>query len=177
MRNIGFLNLWMLVVIGALWGCLQNSRPFALPEQFAGYKLQQQISGAQAAKLIEQLHGDEVAPQENLIGLYGDQMPPTVIYLSRFSSSREARKYLKKMAEEIGPGSSGFAHHATFEVQGNEIHFVVGQGQAHYFFRFGQDLYWLALPMEKARQGLAEILGQPPENIPSISEIFKRQRP
>jgi len=170
-----YLKFFLFGLIVFLFSCTQEPSTLSVPDNFAGIPLAQQISGKQAAKFIERLHDDDVYADQNVIGIYGRGRHPSVIYISRFPSSGKAKKYLKKMSEEIGPGKSGFSHHVKFKADGKEIHFVVGMGQAHYFFALGSDLYWLTLPMEKSRQGLAQVLQISVEKVPAIEEIMQQQ--
>ena len=110
--------------------------------------------------MIARLHAKSVAPVASRIGFYGESVPPLTLYVSDYASPKEAYDVLDLMAETIGQGSSGVAHHRTEQVAGTDVHHVVGHGQAHYFFAKGDQVLWLAAPADIAQPALLELLAK-----------------
>ncbi|GBD93228.1 hypothetical protein BMS3Abin05_00811 [bacterium BMS3Abin05] len=162
------------VLIGVLitLGCSRGNTGNPLPQEIQGLKLLKSTSGPEAAAMIARLHGKKVAPSENFIGHYGTGPNHIMLYVSRFKSKDKAQNLLNSMSKHIGKGSSGFVHHLTFDVDGNTIHIVLGQGQVNYFFRKGKNLYWLGIGADMARSGLAQLLKVDVEKIPTLNSLL-----
>jgi hypothetical protein len=138
-----------------------------LPPTLHGLPLVTVHEGEAAAGMIGGLHGLDVAPVESRVAVYAVGDLEAVLYVSRFPDDSVAANQLSAMSDRIGEGSSGFERHVRHDVDGIEVHGVVGHGQVHYFFARGSDLIWLAAPPMMARMLLAEVLGVEPELIPA----------
>jgi hypothetical protein len=153
-------------------GCSKEQTASPLPEELHGLKLMNQFSGQEAAARIARLHGKDVAPEESYIGHYGTGPGHAMLYVSGFEFEEQANALLAAMSLRIGDGSSGFGHHKQFEVDGREIHMVLGQGQVHYFFARGRYVYWLGVAPGMAQIALAELLDVATEKVPTLEGIL-----
>jgi hypothetical protein len=154
-----------LVLLALLLACTGGSgdgegTDALLPDRIHGTDLVESLSGEEAAGMIARLHGKGVAPVESEIGFYGAFRPPLTLYVSVFASAEEARDQMSLMVEAIGQGSSGFTDPRSERVEGVDVEFVVGHGQAHYYFAEGDRLLWLAAPAEIVRPALLDLLGE-----------------
>ena len=149
----------LLILLLSIVGSSDESRDSSmLPDRIHGIALGKSTTGEEAAEMIARLHAKSVAPMATEIGYYGAFDPPLVIYVSRFASAEEARDQVDLMAETLGSGSQGFGHHLEERVADIDVHFVVGHGQAHYFFVDQDKVLWLAAPANVARRALLELL-------------------
>lgn len=161
-----------LATLVAIAACSERGRntetEIALPEAIHGLPLIEEHSGEDAVAMIRRLHGEDVAPDETRIGIYGPEDLRTVLYVSRFPTESEARSQLEDMTSRLSEGARGFGHHNQFDVKSKQVHSVFGQGQVHYLFADGEELKWLAVPPRLARPALAEVLGVPVGEIPGL---------
>ncbi|MFV1988530.1 MAG: hypothetical protein ACC682_14730, partial [Gemmatimonadota bacterium] len=103
-----------------------------LPLMIQGMVRVDVMAGPQAADMLGQMHGEDVAPIESYVGRYRSETGNATLFLSQFAGEETADSLLSEMSESIGEGSSEFAHHTQFEVGGRQIHMVLGQGQVHF---------------------------------------------
>jgi hypothetical protein len=156
-------------------GCAAEEAEAPLPESIHGMALVESHSGEEAADILVEMHKAEVVPPENYIGHYGTEEMGAVLYVSRFDTDAAADSFLVAMGTRIGPGSSGYGHHSSFEAVGHHVHMVFGHGQVHYFYADAEDLVWLAVDARLARPALAELLKTATDSIPSFEEIMMGQ--
>lgn len=76
------------------------------------------------------------------------------------------------MSRAIGGESNGFGHHESFRVDGKQVEFVVGQGQVHFFFARGTDVYWLGIDARLARGALAQLLDVEVEEVLTLKTLL-----
>jgi hypothetical protein len=95
--------------------------------------------------MIDHLHGKGVAPQSNLIGVYGGKGGSAVVYMSVYTSNTEANNALSEMRSRISSGHPIFDYYSEMEIRGHHVSSCLGQGQVHYFFSYEKQLYWLAV--------------------------------
>jgi hypothetical protein len=163
------------LVAALLAGCAAEEAEAPLPESIHGMALAESHSGSEAAEILVEMHGAEVVPPENYIGHYGTEDMGAVLYISRFDTEAAADSLLVAMATRIGPGSSGFGHHASFDAADHLVHMVFGHGQVHFFYAEAEDLVWLAVDARLARPALAELLKTATDSIPSFEEVMMGQ--
>ena len=171
MKRKEIFLLFLFLFFACIGSRFQN--PPQLPSQLAGLALTDSISGEKAAHILRAMHDEKVAPQSSVIGVYGGFTHGIILYMSRFTFSWSAKRYLGKMATAIGTHREGFFHHKTFHLNNNQIHFVWGGGKVHYFFHISNVLYWIEAPPQLSRQVLAQILKIPPDIVPTIHQIMQ----
>jgi hypothetical protein len=156
-------------------GCAVQEAWDPLPESIHGLALVESHSGSDAAAILVEMHGAEVVPPENFIGHYGTEDMGAVLYVSRFETEAAADSFFVSMATRIGPGSSGYGHHSSFDAADKQVHMVFGHGQVHYFYADAEDLVWLAVDARLARTALAELLQTVTDSIPTFEEVMMGQ--
>ena len=169
---IGFKLSALLISFNLASACSGQETNSPLPPEIRGLPLVQVISGEDAVRMTERLHGKAVAPSETHIGRYGTGSTHAMLYVSHFDSDQEAESVLAAMSASIGDGSSGFGHHEQFSIDRRGVHMVIGQGQVHFFFVRTADLFWLGMDAEMAREGLAQLLGVAAEDVPALESLL-----
>jgi hypothetical protein len=172
-RHTRFATYTLVAALAA--GCAAEEAGDPLPESIHGMPLVESHSGSEAADILVEMHKAEVVPPENFIGHYGTEEMGAVLYVSRFETEAAADSFLVAMATRIGPGSSGYGHHGSFDAADHFVHMVFGHGQVHYFYAEAEDLIWLAVDARLARPALAELLQTATDSIPSFEEIMRGQ--
>ncbi len=142
-----------------------KEHPLSVPDKLGSLSLSQKVVGKEADRIIMRLHIGKVTPGKNIIGYYQNGNKNATLYISTYTSSEEADSLLQRMAGKIGRGNYGFWHHVVFDLAQNKIHLTMGQGQLHYFFSRGNQVIWLAAPMEEGNAMLAEYLHIPVTDI------------
>ncbi|MBW1999091.1 MAG: hypothetical protein JRJ29_14150 [Deltaproteobacteria bacterium] len=95
-------------------------------------------SGMEARKEIERLHGKNLDFLEGYIGSYSDGNQKAKLWISEYSSNAEAGAATTQMAQKIRSSDQRvFWHFREIDLEGTMVYFVVGMGQAHYFFNKG----------------------------------------
>jgi hypothetical protein len=143
---IAFFTFIALIV-----GC-KSQQEIKVPEYIADQKLTKLISGKDAIKSINKLHGLEVAPEENAIAEYGED-PKDLLYISKYNSEEKAREafqlMMRKMTESVeGP----FSHIMALPDYDESVYISIGMGAIHYIFQSEQYILWLQTNQEIGRE-------------------------
>jgi len=166
-------TLLIVTLLGtALAVCAQEPRTHGtaagLPATIHQLPLVESVGGDTAAGAIDRLHGTAVAPVTSAVGLYGSHGLQATLYLSRYASDEDADAALTAMAARLSEGTPEFGHHETQQIVNTEVHRVFGLRQVHYVFLRERDLLWLAVPLQLARVGLADLLDVPADSVPPL---------
>ncbi|MGB6123645.1 MAG: hypothetical protein WBG80_17180 [Bacteroidota bacterium] len=133
-----------------------------LPEELKGLVLQKEISGENAKRIVDRMHGKAVAERENSIGYYGGSSGEATLYVTLYKTPGEASQVEKVMADRIAAGNPVFGHFRIIDVRERRVAICYGMGQTHFFFSRGRALYWLAVDNDLAHvtiQSLVRVLG------------------
>lgn len=133
----------------------------ALPQSIGSLSLEQLQSGEEARQEIDRLHGKQITFRRGYIGTYGNGKAK--LWVSEYDSEGEAAKGIGKMAQRMQTRKEGnFWHFREISIQGVAVYFVVGMGQAHYFFQKGRKVIWLAVDPSLAREEIRDAIGKIP---------------
>lgn len=133
----------------------------ALPQSIGSLSLQQLQSGEEARQEIDRLHGKQINFRRGYIGTYGNGRAK--LWVSEYDSEGEAAAGIGKMAQRMQASKGGnFWHFREISIQGVAVYFVVGMGQAHYFFQKGRKVIWLAVDPSLAREAIRDAIGKIP---------------
>jgi hypothetical protein len=124
---------------------LSGSPPLQLPGKIGTLGLAYTVDGERANDILNRMHGMEVTPSRNLIGMYASASAGAVLYLSEYASAKDARFSFEKMARRIETGNPVFTGYRILRLGTTDVSVCFGQGQDHYFFSAGKILYWLAV--------------------------------
>lgn len=143
LMTAGALILAASAGLTLLTACETGTRD--LPANIGDLRLREEIRGTAAAAIIDRMHGKGVTPRETRIGAYEGPGGDATLYVSRYRSDAEAREVFEKMDAGIAAGHPHFVHHRLIEVVGTRVSFCLGAGQAHYYLRAHQSVWWLAV--------------------------------
>jgi hypothetical protein len=133
----------------------------ALPQSIGSLSLEQLQSGEEARQEIDRLHGKQITFRRGYIGTYGNGRAK--LWVSEYDSEGEAAEGIGKMAQRMQTRKEGnFWHFREISIQGVAVYFVVGMGQAHYFFQKGRKVIWLAVDPSLAREAIRDAIGKIP---------------
>jgi len=164
----GFLMVTATVfTMGACAGA-NDEAATPLPSQIHGLELQATHAGAEAARILEGLHGKPVGAEQSWVGIYGPMEMASALYLSRYESAEVAQTDFDRMVAGIDAGTAQFGHHTWFNRSGHMVHSAFGQGGINYFWMDGTDIWWLGVYPPIARMAVAELLGIPGDSIPQL---------
>ena len=153
----------IVFLIALLWiffwlGCnTETSNRTGLPPALGNLALSKVLEKAQAAKMINRMHGKDLGVSENFIAFYGGRSSRNILYVSIYDSAEKARVDLMEMAMKLSKGTrvfsplthSGMGDHVLFE--------TAGMGLKHYFYRADRLLIWWQVEPDKARTTIKEV--------------------
>ncbi len=148
----------VLVVAVAAYFIFRTPAAVELPKQLGELSLVRSVDGEKANEILDRMHNKEVTPATNAIGMYTGGLGEAVVYLSVYSSGRDASKAYTMMVRNIEKGNPLFTDYRTVRIAGIDASFCVGQGQNHYFFVYDNRLYWLAADSRDAEKMASELM-------------------
>ncbi len=156
---------------GALWGFLfllgfsvlfLPTRGWAqelkVPEVLAGIPSVFAVTGEEAKARVRRLHGKEIPMAEAAMAHFAREDEAAFLWVSEAPSLEAATDQMERMVEKIARGHSTFRQYSSRTVGGREVHFVYGQGQAHFFFQAGKRNVWVSVPVHLREDALKEML-------------------
>ena len=140
-----------------LIGCRNKAQTEFLPTQLGGLGLTKVFEGAEAAGMIDKMHGKKLGVTENYIGYYGSKRARNVLFVSVYEIVEKAKDDLMQMAVKMEKGSRMFAP-LSVEGMGDNARFrTEGMGLVHYFYRSGNLLIWWQAEPDKADASYADL--------------------
>jgi len=134
-----------------------------LPESIGEFRLQKMESGEKAKKEIARLHGKNLDFRTGYIGTYTLGNTKAKLWISDYNSKIEAAGEVERMARRIQTREGKeFRHFRMIPIEGIPIYFVVGMGQAHYFYQTGNKVIWLAVDPRLAKETIRDLIGKIP---------------
>ncbi len=134
-----------------------------LPQSIGPLRLEQLKSGEDARDEINRLHGKRISFQRGYIGTYKGEHGIAKVWVSEYGTSREAAEALGRMARGMKLGKQEtFWHFLETSVENVQVFFVVGMGQAHYFFQKGFKVIWLAVDPSLGQQTIGDLIKKIP---------------
>jgi hypothetical protein len=129
-----------------------------LPGELGRLVLQREISGENARRIVDRMHGTAVAQRENTIGYYGGSAGGATLYVTLYETAGEASQVEQVMADRIAAGNPVFGHFRIIEVRGRKVAICYGMGQTHFFLSRGRALYWLAVENDLAHETIQALV-------------------
>ena len=126
-----------------LIGC---STPAELPtpDKIGAKERLRVISGDQAARVVNRMHGQSVATDANIIAEYGTGEQKDILYISRYAEPEAAQKAYDLMLEKMaGAKKSPFYHLMPMGQYQGKAYMTLGLGAVHYIYQSGNSLLWL----------------------------------
>jgi len=119
-----------------------NSTQLPNPEKIGDKERFRVITGKQAARVVNKMHGQTVATDVNVIVEYG-RGKKDLLFISYYRDQNEANDALKLMIEKMASSKKGpFLHLMPLTAYKNKVYFTLGMGAGHYIFLSGKYLLW-----------------------------------
>jgi hypothetical protein len=113
------------------------------PEKIGEKERVREITGEEAARMVDKMHGRAVATQANVIAEYGRDQKD-LLFISRYSDQTEAHKAFDLMLEKMAAAKKGpFFHLMPLGQYDNNVYMTLGMGAMHYIYVSGKSLLWL----------------------------------
>jgi hypothetical protein len=136
LRIIGF------VLIIFIFGC-PRAPDLLTPEMIGEKERIREITGKQAARVVDKMHGRSVATDANVIAEYGRDNKD-LLFISNYSDQTQAKKAIDLMIEKMAAAKNGpFFHLMPLADYENKVYMTLGMGAVHYIYLSGKSLLWL----------------------------------
>ncbi len=134
-----------------------------LPESIGAFRLQNMKSGTEAKKEITRLHGKNLDFRTGYIGTYKHGHKEAMLWISDYDAKAKAAEEVEKKARRIQTREGQeFRHFRMISIEEIPVYFVVGMGQAHYFYQTGNKVIWLAVDPQLAKETIRDLIGKIP---------------
>jgi len=154
--NKSVMSVLILIIVFGL-SCAKNEGITA-PEKIIEKKLTQVISGDEAIKSIDKLHGLSVAPQKNVIAEYGGD-PKDLLYISWYAEQDHAREAFISMINKMMKSEEGpFTHIRALPDYEEKVYMSIGMGAIHYIYYSSHYILWLQTYQDIGRELPDELL-------------------
>lgn len=152
-------SLFLMLIITAVLGLsCAKKEGISTPEKISNKTLTQVISGEEALKVIDKLHGLSVAPQKNAIVEYGDD-PKDLLYISWYEEQDQAREAFITMISKMMKAEKGpFTHIRALPDYGEKVFMSIGMGAIHYIYHSSHYILWLQTYQDIGRELPDELL-------------------
>ncbi len=135
-------KLFSLVVGIILFGC-SSSSDLSTPEKIGEKERLRVISGEQAARVVNKMHGQSVATDGNVIAEYGEGEKKDLLYISRYADPKAAQEAFDLMIEKMAVAKkSPFSHLMAIAKYQKNAYMTLGMGAVHYIYQSGSFLLW-----------------------------------
>jgi hypothetical protein len=125
-----------------------------VPEIVADLPLVQLVTGQEAIDRFHQLHGQDFRLVDGIVAVYGNQN--VTLWVADAGSSSGAADLIELMYARIADGNSPFTALGDLYLNGLTVYALDGMGQAHYYWRSGNLVVWLAAGVPVAQQAILE---------------------
>jgi len=118
---------------------LDRSDPLLPP----GFSLLEEITGPDAAAMVDRLHGRTVTPEESAVFRYASPAGQVIVYRSSYTSDGQAASIAERMRQRIKTGGFGFSNLAEITQSGVVVARCAGLGRIHFLFAASHEVYWV----------------------------------
>lgn len=115
-----------------------------IPAELAGLPLSHRLDGADALREVARLHGKRIRMKAATVAHYEAGGIVAMLYVSESYLGFFADRQLQAMTAGMEKGNSPFSRPRTYQQGGTKIYSTFGQGQAHFYYRKGRKVIWLA---------------------------------
>jgi len=146
-------SIFSVLLAIVIWsnGCAKKER-MAVPEKISEKKITKLLVGDEAVKVIDKLHGLEVAPDENIIAEYGED-PKDLLYISYYKDEDQARDAFILMISKMMKTDQGpFSHIRALPDYGEKVYMSIGMGAIHYIYYSSNYILWLQTYQDIGRE-------------------------
>ena len=136
---LAILNVVVWVV---MFGC-SNPTEIQTPEKIGEKDRLNLITGAEAAAVVNKLHGSTVATGGDVIAEYG-RGKKDLLYITDYTDGEKAKKSFNLMIEKMQTAKGGpFTHLMPINKYNGNVYMAIGMGSVHYIICSGNYLLWL----------------------------------
>jgi len=165
MKKTGKICLTILVTI-LLLGCGDQKTTGSVdldtlfPAAIGSWQRVQLITGAEALKKINQLHGKSITVEDGAIGTYqATGKRPAMVWISRSKTVALTREQAEVMADKmVSNPRSPFHDPGTLSINKIKVYKFLGMGQIHYIFCRERLAYWISAPPADGKELLLYFL-------------------
>ena len=155
--TILFQLLIVIAFLALIWfsfgqNVLAPQKQAAVPERLGTLELVSSNEGSEAIGQISKLHGTDITLVEAYIARYARSNEEVTVWVGRAENSDDAAELIKRMADGIASGNSGFSNLKRLSItQGYhnyEVFQVDGPGGKHFFYHSREPrerVVWLSI--------------------------------
>jgi hypothetical protein len=152
-------RIWILIAF-LLAGCNEPSSDPSFDPHIQDLELVKLITGDDAIKAINKLHGMSIDVARGLIAHYEGMNDKATIWVSEASSRNLAEEQIVVMIRKMKSNSrSPFSHYRTMNKKGFRVIAFDGMGQVHYVFRDNKWVYWISANAKHIDRVLQHVSG------------------
>jgi hypothetical protein len=127
------------------------------PHKLSGMTLEDEYSGERAKSEIKEMHLGDFDFISGHVGYYTDDFGRSARYwVSVFINEDEAKNITERMTSEISKGITPFSIPEDVDINNSKVenvYFVEGMGQDHYYWYKNDKVLWVALTNFDEKQG------------------------
>ncbi len=153
-RTLAGIAILLLNIIPAIAQTAKLEPPKAL----GVLELAHELRGKEALQAIDRLHGKGVSAADAYVAHYEKDGQVAMLYVSRPARSSMTGAQIDRMVAGIRTGKTPFTHLKSSDREGTTVYSAIGQGQIHYFYSRGADVFWVAADPAVAREVIARLL-------------------
>jgi hypothetical protein len=149
------------VICLLLAGCNEQSQPNEpFDPHIEGLELVEWISGDEAIKAINKLHGMPIDVVKGFIAKYEGPREKATIWVSEAASEELAEEQIMVMIQKMKDNRrSPFSHYRDLRVRDLKVVAFDGMRQTHYVFRDNKWVYWVSADAERIDKILQHVCG------------------
>lgn len=132
------------MLVGAIFmiQCAKTVPQAVMPKTIAGDMLTSVIAGAEAEKIMTDMHGKALGTTQYEIGYYGATDNKDILYLSIFQDEQTAKQDYMNMSMKMSNGTEVFERLSVDHKEGQVRFTTTGMGKMHFIFRDKNVLIW-----------------------------------
>ena len=135
-------KIFVLIFLIIFLGCSRSS-DLPTPGKIGEKERVGEITGKQATRMVNKMHGRSVATDANVIAEYGRDQKD-LLFISKYSNQTGAKKAFDLMIAKMASAKKGpFFHLMPLAGYENKVYLTLGMGAMHYIYLSGQSLLWL----------------------------------
>ena len=116
------------------------------PEKVSGLSRVRLVTGPEAQRFVDELHGKPLVAEESAVALYARPKERSAeVWLSRVVDEREARRQIGLMVHKMYENpKSPFKDPARLDHAGLAVYRFTGMGQVHLIWACGDLVWWVS---------------------------------
>ncbi len=152
----------LAVLVLFLTSC-EGAAPLAesFPEKIGGMTRTEFLTGPEALKRINMLHGKDIEAEDGAVAVYRDGPQSSVVFVTRSASPEIAKAQTEAMLKGMFENPKGhFSDPVAAEMDGLRVVRFKGLSQAHFIFQVDDASWWLSTDPASSGEMLSFFIGQ-----------------